>query len=262
MQRFFLPFLNTLTLILALVSNFIAAKGLANGTTVQDISIKYENLFTPADYAFSIWGLIYTLLVLFVSFEWFQVFKEKRSTSQTGFWFAMSNLANACWLFFWVSDLLVWSVVMIFVLVFSLCMIVLRLNMEKWDAPLKVIFFVWWPIVIYLGWVIVASVANVAALLTKQGWDGSPLPERYWPILMIILASGIYLLLLFTRNFREAAGVGIWAFLAIAVKQWNSNPEIAYTAIVASIFLALSAGYHGYKNRKYSPFAKLEKGEY
>lgn len=257
-----MPLLNTFTLIFTLVSNFIAAKGLINGKTVQDISNKYENLFTPAGYAFSIWGLIYTLLIFFVTYEWFQVFKKKTTGSQAGIWFSLSNLANAFWLYFWVTDQLVLSVLMIFLLLLSLCMIALRLNMEKWDAPLKVIFFVWWPIVIYLGWVTVASVANVAALLTKLGWQGGPLPEIYWPIIMISVATGIYLLLLFFRNFREAAGVGIWAFLAIASKQWDVNPEISYTSIGASLILAIFISYHGYKNRKYSPFVKMEKGEF
>jgi hypothetical protein len=137
-------------------------------------------------------------------------------------------------------------------------MLTLRLRLEIWDAPLHTIVFVWWPVCIYLGWIVVASVANVAAYLVSTGWEGGFLTPATWTVIMIAIATVIYLLLVFTRNMREAAVVGIWAFIAIAVRQWSVYDEIVYTAMAGTLVLLLVVSWHGYKNRDTSPFKKLQ----
>ncbi len=64
-----------------------------------------------------------------------------------------------------------YSILAIFVLLFSLLKIVMKNSMELWDAPISVIAFLWWPFVFYSGWVTVASIANVAVYLTSIGWN-------------------------------------------------------------------------------------------
>ena len=61
---------------------------------------------------------------------------------------------------------------------------------------------------------------------------------------------------------REAATIGIWAFIAIAIRQWNIHKDIALTAIIASAILFILISIHGYKGRNYTPFAKLKRGEW
>ncbi len=148
-----------------------------------------------------------------------------------------------------------------FLLLVSLIMLTLRLRLEIWDAPVRIIFFVWWPICIYLGWIIAASVANISIYLKSIQWGGFGLPENIWAVTIIIVAALIYVFLIFTRNLREAAGVGIWAFVAIAVKQKETYPEVVMTAIIMSVILFLLIAYHGYKNRSTSPFSKIVRGE-
>ena len=79
---------------------------------------------------------------------------------------------------------------------------------------------------------------------------------------MIAAAVLIYLLLVKTRNMREAAGVGIWAFIAIAVRQWQAHNNIAIAAIAASLVLMIAIFIHGYKNRAYAPNEKIKRGEW
>lgn len=252
-------FLNTVTLLVTLAVNYYAASGILTGKTIGDISKKYETLFTPADYAFAIWGFIYLMLFLFVAYQWYAYFKEKDKhlLNLIGIWFIVANIANSAWVLLWIREYIGLSVVMMILLILSLIMLVRRLNLEKWDAPIKIIVFIWWPISFYLGWIIVAAVANVAAYFTSIGWEGAPLSEKVWTITMLIVATVIYLRLLRSRNMREASLVGIWAFIAIAVKQWEVNPSIAWTAIILSLILLARAVRHAYKNRHSSPFKKL-----
>ena len=263
MKRISLLLINTLTLIFALVMNSLQGSKLFGGTTVGEVSAKYETLFTPAGYAFAIWGIIYLLLILFVSYQWFAWFKRKedRELKQTGWWFALGNIANGLWIIAWLNEQMGLSVLLILVLLFSLIQLTIRLRLEIWDAPVRIIAFVWWPVCIYLGWVIVATVANISVFLVSIGWQGGFLKEQVWTVLLIVAATAIYLLLIKTRNMREAAVVGIWALVAIAVKQWQLNNEIVIAALTASAILFIAVAVHGFRNRKTSPFEKLKRGE-
>jgi hypothetical protein len=77
-----------------------------------------------------------------------------------------------------------------------------------------------------------------------------------WTVTMIIAAAIIYLLLIYFRNLREAALVGIWALVAIAVKQWQMQPAIFAAAIAAAVVLFVAIAYNAYKNRAPSQFLR------
>jgi ABC-type iron transport system FetAB permease component len=81
-------------------------------------------------------------------------------------------------------------------------------------------------------------------------------------MIMIAVACLIYIWLTQKRNMREAASVGIWAFIAIAIRQWNAYKDIALTAIIASVILLILVSIHAYKGRYYAPFVKLKRGEW
>lgn len=263
MKRISLLLANTITLIFALMMNSLQGSQLFNGTTVGEISAKYDTLFTPAGYAFAVWGVIYLMLIAFVAYQWFSWFKQKEDTKlkQTGWWFALGNLANGFWIVAWLNEQLGLSVLLILVLLFSLIKLTIRLRLETWDAPVRIIAFVWWPICIYIGWIIVASVANISVFLVSIGWQGGFISPKIWSVILIITATLIYLILIKARNMREAAAVGIWALVAIAVKQWQINQEIVIAALAASAILFITVSAHGYQNRKTSPFEKLKRGE-
>ncbi len=264
MRPILLLVLNLLTLIFTLIMNYQGSSGALTGRDVGEVSDAYANLITPAGYAFSIWGLIYTGLIAFVVFQWYIWLKEgkQEDLQKAGLWFTLSNIANGLWIVAWVSDWIGLSVVLMFLLLFCLVRLVVLLRLEMWDAPVREIMFVWWPITIYLGWIIVASVTNVAAYLVSLGYDGAPLGEREWTVLLLLVATLIYLLLTYYRNLREAGMVGAWAFLAIAVARWESNTTIAYTAVGCAIVLVAAGLYHGALNQETSPFKKLQRGEW
>ncbi|MEO6188725.1 MAG: hypothetical protein ABIO82_01430, partial [Ginsengibacter sp.] len=147
-------------------------------------------------------------------------------------------------------------------LLLSLIILIFRLRLELDDEPVRTIFFVWWPITFYVGWIMVATIACISAWLVSIGWDAWVISESSWTIIMIIVASLFYILLVLKRNMREALLVGVWAFVAIAIRQWNAHTNIAYTAITASLVLLIAVSIHGFKNRNFGPGSKLKRGEW
>jgi len=254
---------NTLSLAFALVLNALAGSSVFGGRTVGEISARYDTLIAPAGYAFAIWGIIYLLLLLFIGYQWYAWLRDREDTAlkQAGYWFTLANIANGLWIVAWLNEYLGISVLLIFILLLSLIMLTLRLRMEIWDAPLRTIVFVWWPLCIYLGWIVVASVANVAGYLVSLEWQGGFLSPPAWTVVLIILAMVIYLLLVFVRNMREAALVGVWAFIAIAVRQWSVYDEIVFAALLAGGILLIVISWHGYKNRATAPINKFRRNE-
>ncbi|KAA3625790.1 MAG: tryptophan-rich sensory protein [Flavobacterium sp.] len=256
-----LQILNIIALIAVLFINYLSNTGVMNNTTIGEVSSQVNSLFTPAPYAFTIWGLIYIFLIAFVIFQSRSLFTRVNDddfVGKTGWWFILSCIANCLWVYCWIYQYTGLSVLCIFLLLFSLLKIVVNNNMERWDAPLSVIAFLWWPFVIYSGWVTVASIANVATWLVKIGWDGFGISETIWTVVMIIIATSIGLVLTWTRSMREFALVGAWALTAIAVANWDSNATVKIIAILCTAILFLSSSVHGYKNRETSPIKKLK----
>lgn len=251
MKQLTLLILNTLSLGYALVLNGLSNTGAFNGKTVGGVSGKYETLFAPAGYAFSIWGLIYLLLIGFVAHQWYDWFKNKndKELRQTGSWFIIGNLANGTWVYFWLSEALGVSIGLMLILLVSLIALTVRLRLELWNAPFRIAALVWWPITIYLGWIIVATVANLSAYFVGIGWQGGAIPPQIWTIAMIAVAVVVYLLLIYYRYLREAAIVGVWALIAIAVKQWGAESGIVTAAIIGAAILFVAVAIQGYKNQ-------------
>lgn len=251
---------NGIALIVTLVINYLSNTGIFNGNTMATVSARYQNYFTPAGYAFAIWGLIYLGLLAFVSYQGRSLFKKTADewpVLEIGWWFVISCAANSLWVFAWLYDYTGLSVIIMIVLLISLIKIIFNTRMELDDLPLKKIAFVWWPFCLYSGWITVALVADVAAWLTKIQWNGFGISGITWTIVMIIVAGIINLIVTWNRNMREYALVASWALIAIAVANWNTAQPIVNTAIGVASVLFISSGIHGYINRKTNPLKNL-----
>lgn len=256
-----LALLNLSSVLLVIIVNYISQALSFNDTTIGEISARYVNLFTPASYAFAIWGLIFSSLLAYGIFQVRRAFFSKKESAfikQTGYWFALANLLNCCWVFAFVYDYTGLSVLIMLGILFSLIKIILNTNMERWDAPITTIAFVWWPICLYSGWIAVATIANISAYLSKMEWNGGPISEVTWTVIMIIIALILNLIMVWKRNMREFAGVGIWALYAIYVRHQGTYDAIAYTALASVMILFINVCIHGYKNRHTNPFKKLQ----
>ena len=227
----------------------VLVNGLAGSTTIlggkltSEISDANPTLITPAGYVFSIWGVIYILLGIFVIYQALPSQKGKDYQEKIGWLFVLSSLLNIAWLFLWQFEYLSLSVVLMFLLLATLIAIYLRLNIGKSIVSLREKLAVHVPFSVYLGWITIASIANVATTLVSVNWDGFGISQETWALLIVIIALLITLLVLATRKDVAYGFVVIWALLGIAVKQ-SGNQNIVTTteisALVIVIALALS----------------------
>ena len=143
-----LAILNLISVILVIAVNYSSQALRLNNTTIGEISGEYDNLFTPASYAFAIWGLIFLSLLAYGAFQVRRAYSSASNDFivQTGYWFLIANVLNAAWVFAFVYDYTLLSVLIMLGILFSLIKIIVHTNMERWDAPIEIIVFVWWPI--------------------------------------------------------------------------------------------------------------------
>lgn len=248
MKRIF-AICNGIALIVTIVINYVSNTGLLNGNTMKTVSDKYFNYFTPAGYAFSIWGLIYLGLLGFVFSSGISVLKKDEDNPmllKIGWWFVFSCFANCLWVVAWLYDYTGESVLIMALIFISLLKIIINTRMELDVHPFKSYLFVFWPFALYFGWISVAFIANVAAFLTKINWNGWGISAVNWTIIMICVAGLINILMIRMRNLREFGLVGIWAILAIAVSnnREGGSLSIVYTcyavAIILFVFIIIS----------------------
>ena len=165
-------YVNLLTVVLALVVNILATTLPLNGQSTGEISDRFQVYFVPAGYVFSIWGLIYLGWLAFTIFQLQPSQRENPRLRRLGYLFVLSNLANAAWLFCWHYNLFGLSVLVMLTLLGLLIASYLRLNVNR--SPVSRLEY--WSVdvlfSVYLGWITVATVANISDWLYFVGWDG------------------------------------------------------------------------------------------
>lgn len=250
MKKKTLAILNAVFLAITLVMNYLSNTGYFYGNTMKTVSDRYHNLFTPAPYAFSIWGLIYLFLIAFIIYSFVVLKREKESRIilQVSIWFIVTCIANSLWVVAWLYDYIGISVLLMLILLVALAKIILNTKAELTNPPFRIVACVWWPFTMYAGWISVALIANIAAFFTKIQWSGFGISESAWAIIMIVIAGSLYLFLTWKRNMREYALVGTWALIAVAMASKENHRDIYMTALVTAIIIAVSSMAHAIKN--------------
>jgi benzodiazapine receptor len=222
-----------------IVNGLAGSTTLLGGVNTAEISDSNPTLITPAGYVFSIWGIIYILLGVFVIFQALPSQKEKEYTKKIWWLFVLSSIVNIVWIFLWQYEILSASVILIFLLLATLIAIYLRLNIGKSTVSLREKLAVHVPFSVYLGWITIASIANVAVFLVSEKWDGFGISPETWATLIIIVALVITLLVLATRRDIAYGLVIVWALTGIAVKQ-SGNQSIAPLTEASAIIVLLA----------------------
>ena len=228
---------NLLSVILALMVNVLASTLPLNGQNTGEISDRFQVYFVPAGYVFSIWGIIYLGWIAFTIFQFQPAQKESARLRRLGYLFALSNIANAAWLFCWHYNLFGLSVLVMLTLLGLLIASYLRLNVNRSPvSPLE-----YWSVdvlfSVYLGWITVATVANIADWLYFIGWDGFGISAQIWAVIMLAVASLLGLVMAITRRDVGYLVVLLWAYIGIAVKQ-TTAPMVVTSAWMAAVLMA------------------------
>jgi hypothetical protein len=252
--------------------NYLANALPINNRTTGAVSDAYPNLFVPAGVTFSIWGIIYLLLAAYVALQFTSGLKEVAVA--VGPLFALSCLLNALWILAWHYDRLWLSLAIMTGLLITLILINGTLRditaslsamatggsdgaslltgsggavggsgtgsalIGSGSAGRGVIMVAKAAFGIYLGWISIATIANVTALLVGKGFTGGPVPEQIWAIALILI--GAFIVILSIPSFSNPwIGVAVvWAFAGIIIKRSGDYPAIAITALIALLAVA------------------------
>lgn len=110
-------------------------------------------------------------------------------TRAIGWLFILNNLATGLWLIAWVNEQLFISIVLIVIQLISLILISIRAHISNSERSYSTKVFTQFPLSIYMGWISIASIANISAYLVSVNWQGMGISENYWTIIIIILVA-------------------------------------------------------------------------
>ncbi len=182
------------------------------------ISDRFHVYFVPAGYVFSIWGLIYLGLISFAIFQALPAQRENPRLRATGWWIALGGLANSAWIFLWHYEQFPLTLIAMFTLLGTLIITYLRLGIGRSTVSKVETWAVRVPFSIYLGWITVASVANVTSVLDYVKWDRVGLAPEGWMVIMLAAVLDITLAMIFTRRDTAFTLVILWALAGISVR--------------------------------------------
>lgn len=224
------------------VVNGLATSLPINNKTTGELSDQYPNLFVPAGPTFSIWGLIYILLAIFIIYSVIISIKKDATGSfinKIGLLFFLSCIANMAWIFAWHYEIVPLSLVIMLLLLGLLLAIYMRLGVGKKGPVKKEQYLVHLPFSVYLGWITVATIANVTALLVDVDWNRFGLSEQFWAVAVIIVGIAIALSVLLRRQDIYYCLVVDWALLGILIKRLASSIPAQSVIIITIIGLVL-----------------------
>lgn len=233
---------NVLTYVAMIVVNALAGSTtLIGGQQTAAISNSNPTLVTPAGFTFAIWGLIYLLLGVFVVYQLLVRPRPRSSHGRIGWLFVLSAVFNIAWLFTWQYEQLVVSVVVMLPLLITLIAIYRRLGVGKGSVGWTERLAVQLPFGVYLGWITVATVANVSAALVSIGWDGFGIAPETWAIAVLLLVLVITVTMAFDRRDVAYGAAIVWALVGIAANQGDNDTIVAATVVSAAVIVVAYA---------------------
>ncbi len=231
---------NVIATVAVVTVNVLANALPINGQNTGEISDRFRVYFVPAGYVFSIWGVIYLALIAFTVYQALPSQRSNPIFRRIGYLYALGSVANIAWIFLWHYEIFPLTVIAMLILLGSLIATTLRLGIGQTRVQPAERWLVHLPFSIYLGWITVATVANVTALLYDLNWNGWGISAEAWTAIMLAAAVLIAGAMSITRGDTAYLLVLVWAFAGIAVKH-TATPAVAISAWIATALVALMA---------------------
>ena len=218
-----------------------------NGYNTGQISAFYPNAFVPAGFTFSIWGVIYLLLLSYtIGFTYYSLKRQAYPKAfvfieRINIYFLLTCVFNMSWIVAWHYLQIELSVVIMLLFLSTLIQLFLKSNTMAGALTSTQKFILQTPFIVYLGWISVATIANITALLVAYKWNGFGMPPVYWSALMILIA--ILLAVLMLKKFKAIpfALVVAWALWGIYNAQGPAAPILANLTSVGIKILCIAS---------------------
>ena len=243
---------NASFLMVTLGINTLGALGIINGLSQKEVSDMFPTLITPSPSTFSIWSVIYSLLIASVLV---MIIKKKDSyyhqaINRLPVLFPLSCIFNIAWIISFSYVQIELSVLFILGLVFTLALICKQLlhiqEDGRWLLPLT--------FGLYTGWLFIATVVNISAALVKLDWNGFGLADEIWAAIILIVA--VLLVIGVQLNIRNAvfplpvawAYFGIYQFLKALEAFGGQHGLLQVISLAGMTVLIASAAIQLYRN--------------
>jgi len=209
-----------------------------NGLNTGQISDRFQVYFVPAGYVFAIWGLIYIGLLAYTVYQALPAQKENPRLQATGWWVVLSGLANSMWIFLWHYEQFVGTLAAMLVLLASLIAVYQRLMIGGTKVTKAEQWLVRIPYSIYLGWITVATIANVTDVLDLLKWNAFGIAAQTWYLFILVAVLGISTLMSLSRRDVAFILVILWALVGIGYK-FPSEPFIWIASLTTALLVGL-----------------------
>lgn len=206
------------TVILTLTINILADALPINGLNTGRISDGFHVYFVPAGYVFAIWGIIYIGLIAYTVYQALPAQKENPRLQATGWWVVLGGLANSLWIFLWHYLQFTGTLGAMLVLLATLIAVYLQLGTGRTQVSAAETWAVRVPFSVYLGWITVATIANISDVLDYAGWNRFGISDAAWMVIILGAVVVIAGLMNFLRRDVAYAAVLLWALAGIGVK--------------------------------------------
>jgi hypothetical protein len=207
-----------IVVLVTMIINILADALPINGLNTGKISDNFHVFFVPAGYVFAIWGLIYIGLLTYAVYQALPAQKDNPRMEATGWWVVLGGLANSMWIFLWHYELFIGTLAVMLVLLASLIATYQRLGIGETPVSKVETWLVRIPFSIYLGWITVATIANVTDVLSYLKWNQFGFSDGTWMLVILFAVVVISSLMSFTRRDIAYAAVILWALAGIGVK--------------------------------------------
>ena len=214
-----------------------AANALPINRSTGAISDQFDVLVIPAGYVFSIWSLIYLALAVFTIDQARPSRAADPTLRRLGYLPALTGVLNTTWLLLFQFEVFVLTVPVMLGLLASL----IAINAVTFADRARLVGAARWtvrlPFSMYLGWITVATIANVAQTLDAIGFDGFGVSPAI--VATLVLALGLGIAVTFVRRFADWAYglVIVWAYVGIAVKEIDA-PLVPVVAALGALLVA------------------------
>jgi hypothetical protein len=230
-----------------------------NGYNTGEISALYPNLFVPAGFTFSIWGVIYLLLLGYTVYSTSLLWKKNESNlllkpvTYVANYFTLTCALNGTWILMWHFLQIELSLLFMLGLLVTLLLIYVKLKAHRIQLKGLKYLFLYVPFIVYIGWISVATIANTTALLVHYKWSGIGISEEAWSCIMICIATLLSVYFSVSQKSFIYSAVIAWALYGISVSQSSSMAIIlfAYAGIALSVVTALAGVFTMRKARSF-----------
>jgi hypothetical protein len=229
--------LTVATFVVTVVVNAAANALPINGQTTASISDRFDVLVIPAGYVFAIWGVIYALLAAFTIDQARPSRAADPVLRRLGYLPALSGVLNTTWLVLFQYEFFVLTVPVMVALLVTLIAInaITFADRARLTGPSR--WTIRLPFSVYLGWITVATIANIAQTLDVVGFDAFGIAPPL--VASAVLGLGLAIAVTYIWRFADVAygAVIVWAYVGIAVKE-AATPLVPLVALMGALGVA------------------------